>query len=241
MAQLIARSAVVTGASQGIGKSIATAFAQEGIDTVLAARSIEKLEAVRKEIGNTAGEVSCKALDLADLSSVTRFAEALLEERPTLDILVNCGGLYDRRPFSDSSTERLDELYQTNVRGAEALTRSLLPALKVAQGDIVFINSSVVFSPAKDVAHYAATQHALKAIADAIRAEVNADGVRVLNVFPGRTATPLQEKIFKMENREYRPEALLQPADIAEIVVACLKLSQTAEVVELCIRPRNKT
>ena len=241
MTQLKSKTAVVTGASQGIGKAIATALAQDGANTILAARSIDKLESVRKEIDGAAGDVSCKLLDLADLTSVSQFADEVLQETPRIDVLVNCGGIFDRGSFQESSTERLDRLYKTNVRGAVALTRSLLPALIAARGDIVYVNSTVVFSNAENVADFAATQHASKAFADSIRAEVNASGVRVLTLYVGRTATPRQEKIFQSESRNYQPENLLQPEDVAKLAVACLGLSETAEVVDLHIRPRKKS
>jgi NADP-dependent 3-hydroxy acid dehydrogenase YdfG len=240
LSQNRSRSAVVTGASQGIGKAIAVAMAQEGIHTTRASRSLEKLKSVRKEIGNCAAELKCIELKLANLSNVASFAADIHDQLPQLDILVNCAGVYDRGSMVDASTDHLYDLYKTNVRGVYALTRSLLPMLKKTRDDTVFINSTIVFSTAKNVGQYAAMQHASLSIANALRAEVNDDGVRVLTVYPGRTATPLQEKIFEIEEKDYRPQVLLQPSDVAEIVVACLKLPGTAEVTDLCIRPRQK-
>ncbi len=234
------RSAVVTGASQGIGKAIAVALAQEGINTVLASRSIEKLDAVRKEIGDSAGWLKSMQLDLSDLSSIADFAANIHSHLQQLNILIHCGGTYGRGNLEDASSESISKLFETNVRGACALTSSLLPLLKEAHGDIVFINSTIVFSAAGNTGAFAATQHALIGIANALRAEVNEDGVRVLTVYPGRTATPRQEKIFGFEKLDYQPDTLLQPSDVAEIVVACLKLPETAEVIDLCIRPRKK-
>ena len=122
-----------------------------------------------------------------------------------------------------------------------ALTQSLLPMLKAAEGDIVFINSSVVFSDGRDVGLYAAMHAAMRAIANALRAECNEDGVRVLTVFPGRTAGALQEAIHEVEGRDYDPDRLLQPADIAEAVLSAVSLPRTAELTELRIRPRSKS
>ena len=77
-------------------------------------------------------------------------------------------------------------------------------------------------------------------MADALRAELNPDGVRVLSVFPGRTASRMQEAVHRGEGRPYRPEALLQPADVAEAVLAALRLPPTAETTDLHIRPALK-
>jgi short-subunit dehydrogenase len=240
LSQLSTGTAIVTGASQGIGKSIATALAAEGVDTILASRSLEKLDAVREEIGDCAGNVRCMKVDLSDPSSISKFVSDVQSKMRNLSILVNCAGMYDRGSMQDSSAERLDEMFATNVRGTYALTTALLPLLKEASGDIVFINSTIVFSAARDSGQFAATQHALLSIANTIRDEVNDDGIRVLTVFPGRTATPRQKKIFESEGKEYVPDKLLQPADVAEMVLACLKLPVTAEVVDLHIRPRQK-
>ena len=88
---------------------------------------------------------------------------------------------------------------------------------------------------------YAATKHALKGLADGLRQEVNAFGVRVISVFPGRTATPLQASLFELEGRQYVPKRLLQPEDVAAMVVQALALPPTAEVTDILIRPAIKS
>jgi NADP-dependent 3-hydroxy acid dehydrogenase YdfG len=87
------------------------------------------------------------------------------------------------------------------------------------------------------VGAYAATKHALKALADALRQEVNADGVRVISVYPGRTATPLQEVLHAQEGKPYFPERLLQPRDVAAAVLHALGMDRTAEVTDIRVRP----
>ncbi|MEI9953258.1 MAG: SDR family NAD(P)-dependent oxidoreductase [Pseudomonadota bacterium] len=103
------------------------------------------------------------------------------------------------------------------------------------------MNSSVGLAASATLGPYAATQHALKALADALRAEVNAAGVRVLSVYPGRTATALMLARFSMEGRAYRPELLLQPEDVANVVISSLALPRTAEVTNINIRPMVKS
>jgi NADP-dependent 3-hydroxy acid dehydrogenase YdfG len=112
-----------------------------------------------------------------------------------------------------------------------------LPALRASLGQIVFVNSSVGLRARAGVGQFSATQHALRALADTLRAELNSEGIRVLNVFPGRTATERQRKIFRDEGRPYKPEQLLQPEDIATLIVDALALPRTAEVMDLRIRP----
>lgn len=91
------------------------------------------------------------------------------------------------------------------------------------------------------VGQYSATKYALRAFADSLRDEVNADGLRVLSVFLGRTASPMQATLHEMEKKTYNPERLIQPEDVAAIVLAALSVPYTAEVTDIHIRPLRKT
>jgi NAD(P)-dependent dehydrogenase (short-subunit alcohol dehydrogenase family) len=159
-----------------------------------------------------------------------------------LDILVHSAGVIHRDPMERACIEDFDLQYATNVRAPYLLTKRLLPLLGRARGQIVFINSSVGLAVKQpEVGQYAATKHALKAIADSLREEVNPKGIRVLTLYLGRTATPMQQALFQQDGREYRLEALLQPEDVASVVVHSLTLPRTAEVTEICIRPMTKS
>lgn len=92
-------------------------------------------------------------------------------------------------------------------------------------------------NPRANVGQYAATKHALKAIADILRIEVNADQVRIISVFPGRTATSQQAIIHEMEDKPYHPERLMQPEDVAAAAINALSLPRTAEVTDISLRP----
>jgi NADP-dependent 3-hydroxy acid dehydrogenase YdfG len=104
----------------------------------------------------------------------------------------------------------------------------------------VFINSSVGLNARAKVSQYAATKHALKAIADSLREEVNAAGVRVISIYPGRTASPMQAMIYQLEERVYQPEQLIQPEEIATVITTVLGLPKGAEVTDINIRPAKK-
>jgi NADP-dependent 3-hydroxy acid dehydrogenase YdfG len=108
-------------------------------------------------------------------------------------------------------------------------------------GQVVFINSSGALNAKPASVQYDATKHALKAIADGLRGEVNAAGVRVLSVYLGRTATDMQARIHQAEGKTYCPELLLQPESVASVIVNALGLARTAEVTDIHIRPMIKT
>jgi NADP-dependent 3-hydroxy acid dehydrogenase YdfG len=108
--------------------------------------------------------------------------------------------------------------------------------LRSSQGQIVFINSSAGLSGRAKASQYAATKFGLKAVADCLRPEVNAAGVRVLSVFPGSVSGPMQKAVREMLGEEY-PERLLQPEDIAAAVITALGLPRSAEITDINIRP----
>jgi NAD(P)-dependent dehydrogenase (short-subunit alcohol dehydrogenase family) len=130
-------------------------------------------------------------------------------------------------------------MYRLNLRVPYLLTQRLLPLLRRSRGQVVFVNSSAGLHASAGLSQYAATKHALKALADSLRCEVNHDGVRVLSVYPGRTASPMQEHLHRQqpEVRPYRAADLLQPEDVAAVVVQALSLPRTAEVTDLHVRP----
>jgi NADP-dependent 3-hydroxy acid dehydrogenase YdfG len=233
--------AVVMGASGAIGGSIAAALAQQGASLCLAGRDQIKLNDVAARLRAASPRVDICPTDLTEEADVQRLAEHVTKQFGRLDILVHCAGAIDHGKLEEASLECFDRLYSANVRGPLMLTKRLLSLLKKPRGQIVFINSSVGLTARANAGHYSATQHASKALADSLRDEVNADGVRVLSVFPGRTAGPLIQALHAKEARPYRAELLLQPADIASVVLNALTLPWTAEVTNLSIRPMQKS
>jgi short-subunit dehydrogenase len=179
--------------------------------------------------------------DLSTSCGQLELTQRLAHELPGVDILIQNAGIHSAGAVEQASLEGLDALFLTNVRAPYALTQAVLPMLKARRGQIVFINSSSGLLAKPLTAQYDATKHALKAIADALRGEVNPDGVRVLSVYLGRTATEMQARIHKMENKPYRPELLLQPEDVASVIMNALSLPRTAEVTDIHIRPMTKT
>jgi NADP-dependent 3-hydroxy acid dehydrogenase YdfG len=230
--------AVVTGAGSGIGRAIALSLGEQGAMLCLVGRNLEKLEMVASIARPNSPRVRCYQADLMVDKDILELAMRVERDFGELDILIHSAGFISLSPMESASLEDFDRHYRVNARGPYALTQALLPMLRSSRGQIVFINSSVTVMSAKaKLGQYAATKHALKAIADSLREEVNADGLRVLSVYPGRTATPMQAAVHKMEDRQYQPERLMQPEDVATMVVSALSLPRTTEVTEIMIRP----
>jgi NADP-dependent 3-hydroxy acid dehydrogenase YdfG len=175
--------------------------------------------------------------DLADDSSIATLVAAVDE----LDVLVLAAGEYAAGSIEASPVSVFDALYRVNLHANYLLVQSFLPKLRRRRGQVVFINSSSGLSARPDLAMFSATNHALKALADSLRAEVNADGIRVLSVHPGRTATPRLAALYAAKAEPYKPELLLQPEDVAEVVVNALRMPRTAEVTDISLRPLAKS
>ncbi|MCC6346907.1 MAG: SDR family NAD(P)-dependent oxidoreductase, partial [Nitrospirales bacterium] len=188
----------------------------------------------------SASAVHCYRTDLSGGEEVRELGRSIARDPGSVHVLVHCAGVFSMGLLEHSPVEELDRHYRVNVRAPYLLTQVLLPLIKADHGQIVFINSSVALGARAAVSQYAASKHALKAIADSLRAEVNASGVRVLSVYPGRTATPMQAAIHAEEGRPYLPERLMQPGDVAAVVVNALRLERSAELTDISMRPLSK-
>jgi NAD(P)-dependent dehydrogenase (short-subunit alcohol dehydrogenase family) len=229
--------ALVTGASRGVGRALALALAEAGAAVGLVGRKPQALGAVADAIAHAGGRAFVFTADLAAEAEIDALAEALGRDPGRVDLLVHSAGVYARGGVGEAATADLEAQWTVNVRAPYALTRALLPLLRAARGQVVFINSTAGLRAPAGATSYAATKHALRALADGLRDEVNADGVRVLSVFLGRTATPMQAAIHAAEGRPWDPGRLIQPEDVAAIVRAALALPRTAEVTDLTLRP----
>jgi NADP-dependent 3-hydroxy acid dehydrogenase YdfG len=241
MSPLNLQTAVVTGASSGIGAAIALCLSEEGAKLHLIGRNSGALDAVAQLAKRNSPRVYTYRADLNIDTDLAKLQADLQRDCDRIDILVHSAGLIALGPLESASLDDFDRQFRTNVRAPYALTQALLPMLRAQQGSVVFINSSAGINTRANISQYSATKHALKAVADSFRAEVNPDGIRVLTVYPGRTASPQQAAIHEAEGKTYSPELLMQPEDVARIIVDALKVNRTAEVTDISIRPMRKT
>jgi NADP-dependent 3-hydroxy acid dehydrogenase YdfG len=176
------RTAVVTGASSGIGAATAARLAAEGFDVVVGARRMDRLEALATSIGGRA-----LRRDVTDPASVEEFAGAL--ER--VDVLVNnAGGAFDARRVAEADLDSWTRTYEVNVLGTVRLTKALLPALRASgAGDVVFVSSTAGLVSYEGGGSYTAAKHGVHTLAETLRLELNGEPVRVLEIAPGMVRT----------------------------------------------------
>lgn len=231
--------AVLTGATGSIGRAIARALAEAGATLVLLGRDPHRLAALADQFDGRRAQIrAVHCIDFAGRDGLDAAAAALAAQLPAVDLLIHCAGTIEPASIERMAAASWDRQFDVNLRAAFVLTHALLPLLRSARGQVAFINSTVVHQPPRQgLGAYAAAKSALRALADTLRAEVNAYGVRVISLYPGRTAGRMQEAMHAAEGRRYRPDILMQPDDVARSLIDALALPRSAEITDLSIRP----
>ncbi|VBA44648.1 SDR family oxidoreductase [Mycobacterium attenuatum] len=219
-------TALITGASRGIGSAIATALAPTHT-LLLAGRPSERLDAIAEQLGATTFPI-----ELADDSTI----EASCEVVDELDVLVHNAGLSIPGHVADSHVDEWRATFAVNVFGAVAVTLALLPALRQARGQVIFINSGGGRNVSPGMASYSASKFALRAFADSLRADE--PDLRVTTIFPGRTDTDMQRELVEFEGGNYDPARFLRAETVASVVANVVATPPDGHVHEVVIRPR---
>lgn len=232
------RTAVVTGASSGIGAATARHLAREGFHVFCAARRTDRIEALAAEIGGT--PVAC---DVTSEESVAGLA-AVVGDR--LDVLVNnAGGAFGATPVAEADSADWRRTYEVNVIGLMQVTRALLPAL-VASGDGVVLN---VGSTAGRVAYeggasYTAAKHGTKVVNETLRLELVDQPVRVMEIAPGMVKTD-EFSLVRFDGDQEKADAVyagvaepLTADDVAETIAWMVTRPRHVSIDELVIRPK---
>jgi NADP-dependent 3-hydroxy acid dehydrogenase YdfG len=229
---------VLGGATSDIGRAIACKLAHSGRCVLALGRDLELLQALERQYP---GRIQARPIDLTDEDALRCLADELASAGRGVAGLIHCAGVYFVGRIEAAPLSELDRMYQANVRAPYQLTQLLLPALARSAGRVIFINSTAGLGARPGLSGYCASQHSLRVLADSLRAEINAQGVLVTSLYLGRTATRRMERIFRAEQRDYHPELLLQPDDVADTVLYVLGLPPRAEVVDLTMRPAIKS
>jgi len=221
------RTALITGASRGIGAAIGAALAPTHT-LLLTGRPSAALHATAERLGATA-----LPLDLTDTDAIPAATAAIGE----LDVLVHNAGMFFPGPVADSTVDEWRTTFDVNVFGAVAVTLALLPALRRAGGQVVFINSGTGRAASATMASYSASKFALRAFADSLRA--SEPTLRVTTVYPGRVDTEMQQAVVSFEGGDYEPGRFLKPDTVADVVAQVVATPPDGHVHEVVIRPRG--
>lgn len=223
---------LITGAGSGIGAAVARELHARGDELVLLARSEPRAHELRLQYDGARVVVA----DLADPAHLERaLASANLPLK--LDSLLHVAGVVDLNPVEHLPLQEIREQLDVNLVSPMVLTRACLPSLRAAHGIVVLVNSGAGLTAHATWSAYAASKFGLRAFADALRAEEAPHGVRVTSVFPGRTATPMQEKVHEQEGADYESERFIRPESVGSAILHVLDQPRDATVPELTIRP----
>jgi NAD(P)-dependent dehydrogenase (short-subunit alcohol dehydrogenase family) len=198
---LTGKTAVVTGASSGIGRAISEAFAEAGADLVLVGRDQERLAEAAATVRSRGGKVEPVAVELTGDEAPRVIVNGAIARFGRLDVLVNCAGIFEPQPFETQPLESFDRQMAVNVRAPFALTQAALPHLR-AGGAVINISSIAGHSGFPHSAAYCASKGAVELLTRALAAELGPMGIRVNCVAPGNIRTPMNRQQFEA-SRDY--------------------------------------
>lgn len=220
--------ALVTGASRGIGLAIARELSSTH-RILVGGRDAQAVSKVVDELPEAGPFVA----DLADEEAVARACRGI----DRLDVLVHSAGILGSGRIAEATRSLWREVFETNVFAVADLTRLLLPALEVASGQVIAINSGSGFTSSPGGAIYAGSKFALRALTDALREELRGR-VRVCSIHPGRTDTDMQRQLQAEEgNTAYEGSRYVSPESVAAAVRLAVDTPANAAVETLSIRP----
>ncbi|RRD46756.1 SDR family oxidoreductase [Tessaracoccus sp. OH4464_COT-324] len=231
------KTAVVTGASIGIGEATARQLAADGFRVVCAARRVDRVEALAREIGGVAAPC-----DITDPDDVARLAELA---GPSVDVLVNnAGGARGLEPVVEADLKAWQWMYDVNVLGTTRVTKALFPALKAAGGAIIFVTSVAAEAGYEGGAGYCGVKAAERALVESMRLELYDQQVRVMEICPGMVATE-EFSLQRFGGDRARADAVyagvaqpLTADDVASVISFMATRPPHVSIDQLTLRPQ---
>lgn len=227
---------IITGASRGIGRGIATALARHGHHVGLMARSANLLDEVKTEIESSGGVAVCATGDLRDHGSTAAAIASLIEQLGGVDALVNNAGIVTRQPAMEISLDDWHAMIETNVNGPFYACRAVLPTM-IAQrsGHIVNVSSISGYFPLPGGSGYAASKYAVTGFSESLMQEVRDHGVKVTTVFPGSVDTA---------SHRHDPAAdhgwKVKPEEVGDAIAAAIDTPSGTLISRVEIRPLGR-
>ncbi|MDQ1146558.1 3-oxoacyl-[acyl-carrier protein] reductase [Bacillus sp. SORGH_AS 510] len=223
MISLTGKTAIVTGAGRGIGRATAIALAKEGVHLGLIGLNMSNLENVAAELAQYDVNVSAATADVTNLESVTHAVDHIKSDLGPVDILINNAGVAKFGGFLDLTPDEWEKIIQVNLMGVYNVTRAVLPGMiERKSGDIINISSSAGQKGAPVTSAYSASKFAVLGLTESLMLEVRKHNIRVSALTPSTVVTDLAIDTNLVKGTE---ENVMQPEDLAELVVASLKLN----------------
>jgi len=223
MQSLQGKVALITGAGRGIGRAAAIALAKEGVKVGLVGLTPSNLENVRQEVQSLGANAAIAAADVKDLNSATQAVDRIRHELGAIDIVINNAGTAKFGKFLELSPEEWEHIIRVNLMGVYNVTRAVLPEMiERRSGDIVNISSTAGERGAAATSAYSASKFAVLGLSESLMQEVRKHNIRVTALTPSTIATDLA---IEQKLTDGNPDKVAQPEDLAELIVAQLKLN----------------
>lgn len=224
MTDLKNKNALITGAGKGIGKAIALALAKEGVNIILVARTQEEIDSVAAKVRSLRVKALAITADVADINSVNAAVAKALAEFGTIDILINNAGIAAFGKFLELEPTDWERIIQVNLMGTYYVTRAVLPNMIERQtGDIINISSTAGLSGNALTSAYSASKFAVLGLTESLMQEVRKHNIRVTALTPSTVATDMAKELKLTDGN---PEKVMQAEDMAELIIAQLKLNR---------------
>ena len=233
---LTGKIAIITGASRGIGKSIACALAAQNATVILVARSKKDIQSLAQQITSTGGKAQAIPLDISQEKEVIGFFNDIVKRYEKLDILINNAGVNARGKVLETPIDALDNVMKVNIRGTFLCCREGLRVMALQKnGTIINMSSVMGFRGYVDQAAYAASKHAVVGMTKTLAIEAKEYNVRVSVIHPGAVAT----EMGLSARPDLDPQVMIHPEDIAQVVLFLLSLSEHCAIDEIYIRRKS--
>lgn len=237
MESLQGRTALVTGAGKGIGRAVAVALANEGVNLSLMARTEKDLQSLEDELKQSGVKIAIATADVSDIQSVNEAVEKILSTLGNIDILINNAGTATFGKFLELEPAQWEKQVKVNLFGVYYVTRAVLPQMiERKSGDIINISSTAGLKGSAVTSAYSASKFGLMGLSDSLMQEVRKFNIRVSALTPSTVVTDLARSGNLINNNE---EKLMHPEDFAELIIAHLKLNRRVFVKDSSIWSTN--
>lgn len=224
MEQLKGKTALITGAGKGIGKAIAFALAEQGVNLGLLARTEADLLKLVEDLKIYDVKTNIVTADVADMDAVNAAVAKITAELGFIDILINNAGIGAFANFLDMEPAKWEQVVKVNLFGVYYVTRAVLPSMiERKTGDIVNISSTAGLRGAAVTSAYSASKFGVIGLSESLMYEVRKHNIRVTTLTPSTIATDMA---IELKLTDGNPEKVMQPEDFAELVVAQLRLNR---------------
>ena len=238
MQELKGKIALITGGSRGIGKAIALALAEEGVNVAITGRNEEKLKAVVQEIEQKGVKSAYAVFDITSKTEVYGALEKLQKDFGKIDVLVNNAGIAAFGGILEMEDEKWEEIVKTNLFGAYYVVKAVVPNMvERKSGDIINISSTAGLKGNAMTSAYSASKFGLIGMSESMMLELRKQNIRVTTLMPSTIASDMSKEVLKITDGN--PEKVLQPEDFAELVVDLLKLNKRAMLASASLWSTN--